>query len=125
MKKIKELESFGNIHEGATPQKAKMRFDISANLRKVAKMEKLLVDIGQILTEMGDEIIALNLTYSNIDSESKAMLNNMKLNVDNMLLSLKGEHKEGSLTGFVDNCGRLQRNLERLKHGRIKKTNRS
>lgn len=125
MKKIKDLEDFGKrVDEAATPEKAKMRFEISTNLRKVTRIQKALIDVQQYLTEMSDEIIALNLTYSNLDNDSKTILNNMKFNIDNMLLSLKGVHKQGSLTGMVDNSERLQRNLERLKHGFIKKTNR-
>jgi hypothetical protein len=124
MKKIKDLEDFGEkMDEAATPEKAKMRFEISTNLRKVTKIQKALIDVQQLLTEMSDEIIALNLTYSNLDSDSKNILVNMKYNIDNMLLSIKGEHKEGTLTGMADNSQRLQRNLERLKHGFIKKTN--
>lgn len=121
MKKIKQLEDFGNLQEGVTPEKAKMRFEISTNLRKVSRIQKGLIDIQQLLTEMSDEIIALNLNYSNLDEESKTIIGNMKFNIDNMLLALKADHKEGSLTGMIDNSERLGRNLERLKHGYIKK----
>lgn len=121
MKKIKQLEEFGKLQEGVTPEKAKMRFEISSNLKKVTRIQKGLIDIQQFLTEMSDEIIALNLNYSKLDNESKEIIGNMKVNIDNMLLALKAEQREGSQTGMIDNSERLGRNLERLKHGYVNK----
>lgn len=126
MKRIKQLEEFGkdfqaNLSEAVTPEKAKFRFEISDNLKKVSKIKKTLIDIHQLLTEMSDEIIALKLSYDNLDSESMRTINNMKSNIDNMLGALKKQEQSGSFTGMIDNSGRLERNLEKLKAGFLKK----
>ena len=117
MKRIKSLEDFGNLDENTTPQKATFRFEISANLKKVSKIQKTLIDTHQLLTEMSDEIVALKLNYSNLDDQSIDTLNKMKGNIDNMIEALKQEAEGGAETGMIDNSGRLQRNLERLKQG--------
>jgi hypothetical protein len=126
MKRIKPLEEFGKdfqapLSEAVTPEKAKFRFEISDNLKKVSKIKKTLIDIHQLLTEMSDEIIALKLSYDNLDSESMRTINNMKANIDNMLGALKKQEQSGSFTGMIDNSGRLERNLEKLKAGFLKK----
>ena len=122
MKRIKSLEDFGNkIDEAVTPEKAKFRFEISDNLKKVSKIKKTLIDIHQLLTEMSDEIVALKLSYDNLDAESMRTINNMKANIDNMLGALKKQDQSGSATGMIDNSGRLERNLEKLKAGFLKK----
>ena len=114
MKRIKSLEDFENIDE-ATPAKVAYRFTISKNLKAAAKIQKTLIDVHQLLTEMSDEIVALKLNYSNLDDESTNILGNMKNNIDNMLIALKKEAESGENTGMVDNVGRLTRNLEKLK----------
>lgn len=126
MKRIKPLEEFGRdtqtpLTEQFTPEKAKFRFEISDNLKKVSKIKKTLIDIHQLLTEMSDEIVALKLSYDNLDAESMRTINNMKANIDNMLGSLKRQEKNGSFTGMIDNSQRLERNLERLKAGFLKR----
>ena len=45
----------------------------------------------------------------------------MKENIDDMLRALKTKEVSGKKTGMIDNTGRLQRNLERLKHGFLKR----
>lgn len=122
MRKIKQLEDFSKpeeqVNEAApakAPEKTKYRFEISDNLKKVAKIQKTFIDIGQLLTEMSDEIAALKLNFTNLDPESLTVLNNMKYNIDNMVSALKRERKSGQSTGMIDNSKRLQRNLERLK----------
>jgi len=126
MKRIKPLEDFGRVDqkplsEAVTPEKAKFRFEISDNLKKVSKIKKTLIDIHQLLTEMSDEIVALKLSYDNLDPEATRTINNMKSNIDNMLGSLKKKETDGSYTGMIDNSGRLERNLEKLKAGFLKR----
>ena len=153
-----------------TKEKTKMRFEISSNLKKVSRIHKGLIDVQQLLTEMSDEIIALRLQYNHLDIESDEILNKMKKNIDNMLADLTAEEGDGIIdhnikleknleklkrelselkytdilkdmkeniddmlralktkevsgkkTGMIDNTGRLQRNLERLKHGFLKR----
>lgn len=122
MRKIKQLEDFDKVQEqvneaapAKAPEKTKFRFEISDNLKKVAKIQKTFIDIGQLLTEMSDEIVALKMNFTNLDPESLTVLNNMKYNIDNMVSALKRERKSGQGTGMIDNSKRLQRNLERLK----------
>jgi len=123
MKKIKSLEDFSSelIYEAITPEKAKFSFNLTANLKKVAKINKTFIDIHQLLTEMSDEVVALKLTYDNLDSESMRTINNMKTNIDNMIGGLKKKKEDGSFTGMIDNSARLERNLERLKSGFLKR----
>lgn len=126
MKRITPLEEFGlennkPLQEAVTPEKAKFRFEISDNLKKVSKIKKTLIDIHQLLTEMSDEIVALKLSYDNLDPESMRTINNMKSNIDNMLGALKKQETSGAYTGMIDNSGRLERNLEKLKAGFLKK----
>jgi hypothetical protein len=42
----------------------KFRYEISENMKKISKMQKFLIDISQLSTEMADELIALELSYS-------------------------------------------------------------
>lgn len=125
MKRIKQLEDFGGkktlLNEAVTPEKAKFRFEISDNLKKVSKIQKTLIDVHQLLNEMSDEIIALKLSYDNLDRESMDAINNMKSNIDNMIGALKKKETPGAKTGMIDNASRLERNLQRLKAGFIKK----
>ena len=69
---------------------------------------------------MSDEIVALKLTYDNLDSESMRTINNMKINIDNMIAGLKKKKDDGSFTGMIDNSARLERNLDKLKAGFLK-----
>lgn len=119
MKKIKQLDEFKEIkvNEAVTPEKAKFRFEISDNLKKVAKIQKTLIDVHQLLTEMSDEILALKLSYDNLDRDSMDAINNMKSNIDNMVDSLKKK----TSGGMIENAQKLERNLQRLKAGFLKK----
>jgi len=123
MKKIKQLDEFesGAVNERVKPPKVTGSFEISDNLKKVAKIQKTLIDLSQLLTEMSDEIVLLKTTYTNLDPESMTVLTNMKYNIDNMVGALKRERKSGASTGVIDNSKRLQRNLERLKKDFLKR----
>ncbi len=123
MKKIKALDEFEQTPVNETVKSAKVTgsFEISDNLKKVAKIQKTLIDLSQLLTEMSDEIVSLKMNYTNLDPESMTVLTNMKYNIDNMVVALKRERKSGSATGMIDNSKRLQRNLERLKKDFLKK----
>jgi hypothetical protein len=120
MKKIKSLEDFYSIDEAITPEKAKFRFSITQNIKKVSKINKTFIDIHQLLIEMSDEIVALKLTYDNLDGESMRNINNMKSNIDNMIGSLKRKKENGEYTGMIDNSRRLENNLTKLKAGFLK-----
>lgn len=124
MKKITNLEDFENIDEGGAssiksrkdaPVKAKFRFEVSDNLKKVVKIQKTLIDTMQLLTEMADEIVALKVNFPQMDPNSMKVMNNMAYNLKNMITALKDDKKRGSETGMLDNVGRLKRNLEKLK----------
>jgi t-SNARE complex subunit (syntaxin) len=115
MKKIQSLDKFETVNEKVKSPKVSGSFEISDNLKKVAKIQKTLIDLSQLLTEMSDEIVLLKTTYTNLDPESMNILTNMKYNIDNMVGALKRERKSGTNTGVIDNSKRLQRNLERLK----------
>ncbi len=119
MKNIKSLEDFNedSIFEAVTPENAKFVFSITSNQKKVSRIKKTLIDIHQLLTEMNDEVLALKLTYENLDSDSSKIVNNMQSNINKMMLSLKEE--EGK--GMIANSGKLERNLEALKSGVVKK----
>lgn len=141
MKKIKDLNEYGepkgddrpleNVRESMgvssikrskdAPDKAKFRFEVSDNMKKVAKIQKELIDTLQLLNEMADEIVALKVNFPNMDPESMEIMNNMAYNIKNLINSLKSESKKGSETGMFDNMGRLKRNLERLKIDYINK----
>jgi hypothetical protein len=125
MKRIKPLEEFGKEYQGSldeaiTPEKAKFRFSITTNIKKVSKINKVMIDIHQLLIEMSDEIVALKLSYDNLDAESMRIINNMKTNIDNLISALKRKKNDGTYTGMIDNSARLERNLERLKTGFLK-----
>lgn len=120
MKKITSFEEFDHLEEAAKyPTKAstkvKSGFTISGGLKKVSKIQKTLIDLTQMLTEMSDEIMALKMNFTNLDPESMTILTNMKYNIDNMVTALKRERKGGANTGVIDNSERLQRNLVKLK----------
>ncbi len=119
MKNIKSLEDFNedSIFEAVTPEKAKFVFNITTNMRKVSRIKKTLIDIHQLLTEMNDEVLALKLTYENLDGDSSKIVRNMQSNINKMMVSLKEE--EGK--GMIANSGKLERNLESLKSGVISK----
>ena len=121
MKRIKSLEDFRMDEASVTPEKVRFKFAISGNIKKVAKIQKGLIDVHQLLIEMSDEIAALKLNYDDLDPKSAEIINNMKNNIDNMLASLKKEAKAGSSNGMISNSERLQRNLERLKQGFLSK----
>lgn len=121
MKKIQSLDKFETVNEKVKPPKVSGSFEISDNLKKVAKIQKTLIDLSQLLTEMSDEIVLLKTTYTNLDPESMNILTNMKYNIDNMVGALKRERKSGANTGVIDNSKRLQRNLERLKKDFLKR----
>jgi hypothetical protein len=97
------------------PEKTKFRFEISDQLKKVAKIQKTLIDLAQMLTEMSDTIVALKLNFPNMDPQDLTIVNNLKYNIDNMLAALRRDKKSGTRTGVIDNSKRMQRNLEHLK----------
>lgn len=124
MKKIKQLDDFNeDVNEGVSaikqrgkvPEKAKFRFEVSDNMKKAAKIEKTLIDVNQLLTEMSDEIVALKMNFPNMDPESMKLMNNMAYNLLNMIHAISNVDKRGSKTGMIDNIGRLQRNMRKLK----------
>lgn len=121
MKIIKSLESFDKVDEKLTPERAKASFSISTNLKKVAKIQKTFIDAQQLLTEMSDEVVALKLSYDNLDSEAERLITNMKGNIDNMLNALKRKDNKGHITGMIDNISRCERNLEKLKSSFLNK----
>lgn len=127
MKRIKALDEFennpqhGSIDETVKSAKVKGNFEISDNMKKVAKIQKTLIDLAQLLTEMSDEIISLKINYTHMDPESMTVLSNMKHNIDNMVNSLKRVRDNGKRNGMINNCARLQRNLEGLKEDFLKK----
>jgi|SRR3989304_1286996 len=102
------------------PKKTEFRFQISANLKKVAKIQKNLIDLAQLLAEMSDQIVALKLNSPNINPDDLTIVNNMKYNLDNMVSALRKEKKNGQRTGVIDNSKRLQRNLDHLKKDFLK-----
>lgn len=102
------------------PKKTEFRFEISGNLKKVAKIQKNLIDLAQLLAEMSDQIVALKLNSPAINPEDLTIINNLKYNIDNMVSSLRKEKKNGRLTGVIDNSKRMQRNLEHLKKDFLK-----
>lgn len=61
MGSIMTFKEFINEAE-ATPQRAKFRFNISAELKKVSKIQKTLIDLKQLLSEMSN-----NASGNNID----------------------------------------------------------
>ncbi len=134
MKKLKNLDDFqadGRITEGttglneagvsdlkrktSTPDKTKFRFEVSDNLKKIAKIQKTLLDMVQMVTEMNDEIVALKVSHPNMSPEAMKILNNMQYNLSNINGALRREDKKGSKTGMIDNSNRLRRNMEKLK----------
>lgn len=119
MKIIKSLKDFDKIDEAITPEKAKFSFEISSNTKKVAKIRKTLIDIQQLLSEMGDEIVALKLSYDNLDSQSAKTINNMQANINKTLVAL-GRQDPDETTGIISNMLKLERNLGRLKSGVLK-----
>lgn len=127
MKRIKALDEFeqtgqsDQVNETVKSAKVTGSFEISDNLKKVGKIQKTLIDLSQLLTEMSDEIVSLKVNYTNMDPESMTVLTNLKYNIDNMVNMLKRERKSGSNTGVIDNAKRVQRNLERLKKDFLKK----
>lgn len=124
MKIIKSLDEFNINETEATPQKSKFNFSITGSLKKTAKIQKTLIDIHQLLTEMSDEIVVLKINYSNLDPDTSKILDWMKGNIDSMLDSLQFPRvpdKSTAAKGMIADSGKLQRNLERLKKGFLQK----
>ena len=122
MKKIKSLDKFENLDEKFlpvrkkdAPEKAKFRFEITDNLRKVSRIKKSLIDARQLLSEMSDEVIALRVNFPKMDPESMEVMNNMSYNLKNLIDALEAEDDKGSESGMFDNMGKLERNLNKLK----------
>jgi hypothetical protein len=102
------------------PKKTEFRFEISGNLKKVAKIQKNLIDLAQLLAEMSDQIVALKLNSPNMNPDDLTIINNLKYKIDNMVSALRKEKKNGRVTGMIDNSKRMQRNLEHLKKDFLK-----
>ena len=75
-KNIDEATGVSAIKQRAgAPEKAKFRFEVSDNLKKVSRIEKTLIDTNQFLREMADEIVALKVNFPQMDPASmKAMI---------------------------------------------------
>lgn len=101
--------------KSSTANKTKFRFEVSDSLKKVSRMQKSLLDLMQLSTEISDEIVALRAEHPSINPDSMKILNNMKYNLDNINKLLRKEDSRGSKTGIIDNSNRFRRNLERLK----------
>lgn len=115
-----EEEPLDEMQIKKLPEKSQFRFSLSDSMKKVAKIQKTMIDLAQLLTEMSDQFVALKLNFPNMDAGDLVIVNNMKYNCDNMLANLKREKKSGKLTGTIDNAARMLRNLEKLKKDFLK-----
>lgn len=114
MKTIKNLDEF-NIDEAYVPKKAQVKFEISKNLKAVAKIEKALIDMLQMITEMNDDIMKLN--FNELDADSIQELNSMRSILKSMTRSLKKQGEGWDKSGLMSNTVRLRAKLESLKEG--------
>jgi hypothetical protein len=116
MRKIKSLDNFDSLDEAAyVPKKAQVRFEISKNLKSVAKMEKALIDMLQMITEMNDDIMKLN--FNELDADSIQKLNDMRAILKTMTRGLKKQDEGWAKSGLMSNTVRLRSKLEGLKEG--------
>lgn len=122
MKKLKSLDGFDQLDEKFSPvkktdvpEKAKFRFEITDNLRKLARIKKSLIDTRQLLSEMSDEVVALKVNFPSMDPNSMEIMNNMAYNLKNLIDSLEIEADNGADSGMFHNMAKLERNMNKLK----------
>jgi hypothetical protein len=115
MRKIKNLDDFDATNEAYVPKKAQVKFEISKNLKAVAKMQKALIDILQMITEMNDDIMKLN--FNELDAESIQSLNSMRSILKTMTRSMKKQGDGWEKSGLMSNTVRLRAKLETMKEG--------
>ena len=111
MKHIKDLGA--ELNEDVIPKKAKVEFNLTANLKRISKLKKTLIDTNQQLTEMADQIMMLN--FNDLDKASVKTLNRMRRNINAMIKGLKERKEDTNLTGMIDNCDRIEARLGELK----------
>jgi len=119
---VKQLEhdfKLEPVTEAYVPRKAAVKFEISKNLKAVTKMEKALIDMGQMITEMNDDIMKLN--FNDLDATSIGLLNDMRSILKAMNLSLKKSAKTWTEAGLMQNSQRLRKRLQELKEGVVLK----
>lgn len=113
MEKEKVISFNEFISEENSGGRVKYRYEISDNLKKVSKIQKLLIDVGQTVTEMSDEIIALKTNFGkDIEPDRLSIIDDMQSNLKKMNEFLKG--LDGT-EGILNQAGKIQRNLEKLK----------
>lgn len=108
-----------DLDEAYVPRKAAVKFEISKNLKAITKMEKALIDMGQMITEMNDDIVKLN--FNELDATSIGHLNDMRSILKTMNLSLKKSAKTWTEAGLMQNSQRLRKRLQELKEGVVLK----
>lgn len=119
MKKLQDLDNFtsdDNLDEAAyVPKKAATKFEVTTALKNVAKMEKSLIDMKQMLTEMSDSIMKIN--FNELDADSIEILNGTRFVLNNMTKSLTKIGEKSKDSGLMANSVRLRKKLEKLKDG--------
>jgi hypothetical protein len=107
------------INEGEG--KTKWRYEISDNLRKATKIQKLLIDVRQLISEMNDELMALKLQQANLDDDASNSINFLQANLRNMEMLLKNQKEGDKDVSILGHTQLLLKNMEKLKQGYLER----
>jgi len=108
-----------NLLEGEG--KTKWRYEISDNLRKATKIQKLLIDVRQLISEMSDELMALKLQEANLDDTASQTIGYLQANLRNMEDLLKNNKEDERDTSILGHTQLLLKNMEKLKKGYLER----
>ena len=82
------------IMEVNRPPKTAFKYEVSENLKKIRKVQKLLIDVAQTLTEMQVDIQQLKGNAKRLKKDAPSVSEDIEKTLEKMFLKLKGESKE-------------------------------
>jgi hypothetical protein len=115
-----EFSELLNLNEAEAP-KTKFKYEISANLAKIRKAQKFMIDVAQLLTEMQVDIQKLKVNAERFKKNSPPVVDKIDLYLEKMFLKLKSETKDDKpnhLMHYADALRVALEDLQALKYRR-------
>lgn len=93
----------------------KVSFQISDNLKKVSRIQKLLIDASQAMTEMTDEIKRLKQSSEKIEQPMDDLMSKIEKALDDCIYKIREEETDGKSTNLQALMRKVNNYLEDMK----------
>lgn len=111
------IEDTESLLEMEAP-KTKFKYEIAANLNKIRKAQKFLIDVAQLCTEMQVDIQKTKVNATRFKKNAPEVINDIDNYLEKIFLKLKEETKDGKpnhLMFFADSLRIALEELQDLK----------